>query len=74
MTSRGSALPGKVISFTINGEAVGSATTDANGVAMLAEMSLDSVRVGVDAASIEARFAGDRGYAGSAATGSLGIN
>jgi hypothetical protein len=59
LTTAGSALDGKTVSFTLNGSGVGSATTNAAGVATLDDVSL----AGIDAASypsgVGASFAGD---------------
>jgi hypothetical protein len=65
---------GKTLSFTLNGVNVGTATTDANGVATLSGVSLS----GIDASSypdgIGASFAGDSMHAASSATGSLSVD
>ncbi|HET7034120.1 MAG TPA: MBG domain-containing protein [Thermomicrobiaceae bacterium] len=77
--TNGNPLPGKTISFSLNGTAVGTtATTDGSGVATLSSVSLS----GIDAdvyhpganSGVTATFAGDAAYSGSAASGDLTVN
>src|SRR5262249_1025765 len=65
-TSLGNPVSGKTISFTIDGNGVGSALTDINGVAALNAVSLGTLSAG--AHTIGASLAGDNFY--FAATGS----
>ena len=64
-------LSGKSISFTINGSAAGSATTDASGVATLSGASLSGINAGTG--TVGASFAGDSSYTGSSGSGSLTV-
>lgn len=64
-------LGGKLISFTINGSAAGTATTDASGVATLSGASLAGINAGTGA--VGASFAGDSGFLGSSGSGSLTV-
>jgi hypothetical protein len=66
-------LSGKTIAFTLDGNAVGSATTDANGVATLSGVSLSGIDAGAYAAGVGASFAGDTDYEPSDASSSLTI-
>jgi hypothetical protein len=64
-------LSGKSISFTINGSAAGTATTDASGVATLSGASLSGINAGTG--TVGASFAGDSGFLGSSGSGSLTV-
>jgi len=73
-SSGGNPVAGKSIDFTLNGNAVGSAPTDASGVATLTGASLASINAGTYPAGVRARFAGDSVYATSNATASLFVD
>jgi hypothetical protein len=68
LTAGGTPLSGKTISFTLNGTSVGTATTNASGVASLAGVGLGAINAGTYATGVGASFAGDSSY--SAASGS----
>ena len=74
LTSGGSPVSGKTISFTLNGGAVGSATTNASGVATLNGASLSGIGAGSYLAGIGANFAGDGSFASSNGTANLTVN
>src|SRR5439155_13001818 len=74
LTFSGSPLSGKSISFTLNGTAKGSATTDANGVAALTGVSLAGINGGTYPTGVGARFAADGTYDTSSDSNSLTIN
>ena len=57
LTSGGDPVAGKSVSFTVNGSAVGSATTNASGVATLASVSLGGIDAGSYPTGIAAAFA-----------------
>ncbi len=59
LMSAGNVVPGESVSFTLNGASVGSATTDANGVATLPSVSLAGIAAGSYPAGVAASFAGD---------------
>ncbi len=69
--SDGSGVSAETISFTLNGNAVGSATTDISGVASLNSVSLAGITPGTYATGIGASFAGDANLAASTGTGQL---
>lgn len=75
LTANGSPLAGKAINFTLNeGGAVttvGTATTDANGVATLSGVSLAGFNAGTYAGDVGANFAGDQTYAANTVGGTL---
>jgi|GEM_PF-321785 len=71
------AVSGKTISFSLNGTAVGTATTDSSGIATLAGVSLAGINADTYAAGVNsgvsASFAGDSGYSASNATNALTV-
>jgi hypothetical protein len=73
LTAGGTPLPNETVSFSIGGTAVGTATTDANGVATLAGVSLAGENVPGNV-SVTASFAGDNSNTASNATASLTVN
>ena len=73
LTSGGNPVANKTISFTLNGNNVGSATTDINGVAALPNASLAGINPGTYPNGVGASFAGDNGYTGSSATNTLTV-
>ena len=66
-------VSGKAISFTLNGTSVGSATTDAAGVATLGGVSLGSIDAGTQSGAVAASFSGDSGFSASSGGGSLTV-
>jgi hypothetical protein len=66
-------VAGKTLAFTLNGTPVGSATTNASGVATLASVSLVGIAAGSYPAAVGASFAGDADYAASADTAALTV-
>jgi len=73
LTSGGSGVSGKTISFTITGNPAGSATTNGSGVASLANVSLSGVGAGTYASGVGASFAGDGSYGSSSGANTLAI-
>ena len=63
----------KTIDFTLNGSAVGSASTDSTGVAYISAASLSGIACGTYPAGVGASFAGDAGFSGSNGTASLTV-
>jgi hypothetical protein len=61
-------VPGKTISFTLNGSPVGTAVTGASGVATLANISLAGINAGTYPTAIGASFAGDATHVAATAT------
>jgi hypothetical protein len=57
-TSNSADLSGQTISFTLNGTAVGTSTTNSSGVATLSGVSLSGIAVGTISTGVGARFAG----------------
>src|SRR4029453_8148810 len=74
LTSSGSPGSGKTISFTRNGTSVGTATTNASGVATLSGVSLSGVNAGSYPSGVGASFAGDASFTGSSGSAPLTVN
>jgi len=73
LTSSGSAVGNKTINFTLNGNPVGSATTNGSGVATKANVSLSGIYPGFYPSGVGASFAGDSSYSASSGTASLTV-
>ena len=75
-TLDGSAVAGRTITFTLNGIAVGTAVTDASGIASLTNVSLflNGVPINAGATPIGVSFAGDSQFAASSGTSTLTIS
>jgi hypothetical protein len=73
LTSSGTPVGGKSISFTLNGTAVGSAATNGSGTATLPNASLSGIGAGTYPTGVGASFAGDATYASSGGINSLTI-
>src|SRR5262249_14285428 len=73
LTASGAAVAGKSVSFTLNGNSVGSALTDGSGVVTLSGVSLSGIGAGTYSSGVGAAFAGDAGFAASSGSNSLSI-
>jgi hypothetical protein len=73
LTSGGNGVAGKSIDFSLNGNSVGSAVTDSNGVAALANASLAGISGGLYPTGVGANFVGDSVYQGASATNALTV-
>src|SRR5206468_11660796 len=62
------------IAFTLNGNSVGSATSNGSGVATLNNVSLSGINAGTYASGVGASFAGDSGFAAANGSASLTVN
>ena len=62
------------MSFSLNGTSVGSASTNASGVATLNNASLSGIAAGTYATGVSASWAGDGSYAGSLGTAQLVVS
>jgi hypothetical protein len=72
LSSGGSEISGKAITFTLNGAVVGTANTTFSGIAALSGVPLSGINVG--SISIAASFAGDANYASSNASGTVTLS
>ena len=66
-------LSGRTIAFTLNGAAIGSAMTNADGVATLNNVSIAGIAIGTHANAIGASFAGDEFFPATSGTGSVTV-
>jgi uncharacterized repeat protein (TIGR01451 family) len=67
-------LSGQTISFTLNGNGVGSAVTNGSGVATLSNVSLAGINAGSYPTGVGASFAGNGIYLASSGSNSLTVN
>jgi hypothetical protein len=75
LTAGGSGVAGKTIVFTLNGATVGTAVTNATGVATLAApSSLAGINAGIYASGVGAAFAEDATYQAQTATNTLTVD
>ena len=78
LTSGKTPLTGEVVSFALNLNGavtpLGTATTDANGIATLPDASIAGANVGTDTGVLTVNFAGDATYLGSTASGPLTVS
>ncbi len=74
LTASAVGVSGKSIAFTLNGNSVGSATTNGSGVATLSNVSLAGINAGSYPTGVGASFAGDSGYTASSGSASLTVN
>ena len=74
-TSDSSAVSGKSVTFTLNGNSAGMATTNASGVAAIASASLGGINAGTYPTGVlGASFAGDSSFATSSGSASLTVS
>jgi hypothetical protein len=73
LTAGSSGVSGKLVSFTLNGSSVGSATTNASGVASLSGVSLIGINAGNYATGVGASFSGDSTNDPSSGSNSLTV-
>jgi hypothetical protein len=71
LTAGGAPVAGATIAFTLRGSPVGTAVTDANGVATLPGTGAGSLTGGLHVGVIGATFAGDASFAAASAIGDL---
>jgi hypothetical protein len=73
LLSSGVGVPSETIAFSLDGSSVGSATTNANGVATLTGVSLAGLNVGTYSSYLAASFAGNSSYGASNAEANLSV-
>jgi hypothetical protein len=71
--NRGTAVAGVTVTFTVNGNAAGSATTNAAGVATLSGVSLAGIGSGVYPSGVGAAFAGTSTQTASSGSADLTV-
>jgi uncharacterized repeat protein (TIGR01451 family) len=74
LTDGTNGVGGKSVSFTLNGNSAGSASTNASGVATLSNVSLAGINAGAYPTGVAASFAGDSGYTASNGSAALTVN
>ncbi|HZT61307.1 MAG TPA: MBG domain-containing protein [Pyrinomonadaceae bacterium] len=74
LTGNSVGVSGKTVTFTLNGNPVGSGTTDPSGVATVSNVSLAGINAGSYPNAIGASFAGDGGYTSSTSNATLNVN
>src|SRR5207247_1253878 len=74
LTSTGMPLSGRTVSFELNGQPAGTATTDANGFAFLGNVTLAGIDAGTYPGAVAASFAGDVSNLPSSATADLVVS
>jgi hypothetical protein len=74
VTSGGSPVVGRSVSFALNGTSKGSAVTDSTGTATLANVSLAGINAGSYASGVSASFTGDDTYPPSSGTATLTVS
>jgi hypothetical protein len=74
LTSGGNPVSGETISFSLNGNPVGSAITNGSGTATLSGASLAGIKAGSYPNGVQASFAGDTVYAASSGTATLNVS
>ena len=73
LTAGGTGVIGRSISFTLNGNPAGSASTNSSGIATVSNASLSGIGGGTYPSGVGASFAGDGSYASSSGTNSLTV-
>ena len=71
LTSMGSPVSGEIVSFTLRGAQVGSASTDGGGVATLTGVSMAGIGAGAYPGAVQASFAGDASFATTSGSADL---
>jgi hypothetical protein len=74
LTASGTTVSGKTVSFSLNGDPVGTAVSNGSGVATLNNVSLTGVNAGGYPGAITASFAGDATHAASSGAATLTVN
>jgi trimeric autotransporter adhesin len=72
--STATGIAGQTIAFSLNGSSVGTAVTNASGVASLSDVSLVGINASTYPAGVMASFAGGTGYVASNDSDSLTVN
>jgi hypothetical protein len=74
ITAGGTGVSGETVSFALNGNSAGSATTDGSGSATVLNASLTGINPASYPSGIAATFAGDSSYQTSSGTASLTVS
>jgi uncharacterized protein (TIGR03382 family) len=74
LSAAGAGLSGRPVRFTLNGVALGTATTDAQGTATMTDVSLTGFEPEVYTGAVVATYAGETGYSASSGAGDLTVS
>src|SRR5262249_9055148 len=74
LTSSGTGVSGKTVTFTLNGNTAGSGVTDGSGVATVPAASLTGISAGSYPGGVAASFAGSTGFQPSSGSATLTVN
>ena len=74
LTSNSLGVPGKTISFTLNGNNAGSGISDVSGLTTVSTVSLSGINAGVYPGGISAAFGGDSGFPPANNTATLTVS
>jgi hypothetical protein len=74
LTAGAGALPGQIVSFSLNGQPAGNATTDATGKATVNTASLTGINAGTYPSGVGATFIGGGSFGGSTGANSLTVD
>ena len=72
--SPATSVSSKTITFSLNGTSVGTAVTNASGIATLNNASLSGINAGSYPTGVSARFTADAAYSGSTGANNLTVN
>jgi MBG domain-containing protein len=73
LTSGGSGIGGKTVTFLMNGVSVGTAVTDGSGIATKTNVSLEGIAAGSHPGYIGVSFAADSTYSGATGSATLKV-
>ena len=73
LTASATGLSGRTVSFALNSTPVGTATTDAQGIATITGVSITGIEPGVYTSAIAATYDGETGFAASAGSSDLTV-
>ena len=74
LTSDGNPVSGKTVNFSLNGSPVGSAVTNAAGVATLSDVTLSGLNAANYPGAVQAAFLGDSDYSPAATSAGLVVS
>jgi hypothetical protein len=73
LTSGGTGVSGKSVTFTLNGNNAGSGITDGSGIVSVSAVSLTGINAGSYPSGVAATFAGDSGFTSSSGSNTLTV-
>jgi hypothetical protein len=70
----GAVVAGRTVTFSLNGVVMGTAVTNASGIATLSNVSLAGINAGTYPVGVSANFAGDSQFSGTSGSAILTVN